>query len=189
MSGHSNTVKPISFNFWHAARLYLVALVVFHARPWGFEFVCFFSLTWHLRFDQTWRRSSDDCCVYDSLWNDWRVAWCHCLSPQKREIPDYLCGKISFELMREPCITPSGITYDRKDIEEHLQVRALLVSSVFSGRSSVLGLQKTAHLAGQDLPWRMLLVVHWFCPSFTLWSHFALSLILLVHLFTQLWKN
>uniref|UniRef100_A0A3B5KXD0 E3 ubiquitin-protein ligase CHIP n=1 Tax=Xiphophorus couchianus TaxID=32473 RepID=A0A3B5KXD0_9TELE len=40
---------------------------------------------------------------------------------QKREIPDYLCGKISFELMREPCITPSGITYDRKDIEEHLQ--------------------------------------------------------------------
>lgn len=51
---------------------------------------------------------------------------------QKREIPDYLCGKISFELMREPCITPSGITYDRKDIEEHLQVghkntRVLLV--------------------------------------------------------------
>ncbi|CDQ88652.1 unnamed protein product [Oncorhynchus mykiss] len=40
---------------------------------------------------------------------------------EKREIPDYLCGKISFELMREPCITPSGITYDRKDIEEHLQ--------------------------------------------------------------------
>ncbi|XP_055991041.1 E3 ubiquitin-protein ligase CHIP isoform X3 [Sorex fumeus] len=42
---------------------------------------------------------------------------------KKRDIPDYLCGKISFELMREPCITPSGITYDRKDIEEHLQVR------------------------------------------------------------------
>ncbi|TFK07455.1 inositol-3-phosphate synthase 1 [Platysternon megacephalum] len=40
---------------------------------------------------------------------------------KKRDIPDYLCGKISFELMREPCITPSGITYDRKDIEEHLQ--------------------------------------------------------------------
>ena len=41
---------------------------------------------------------------------------------QKREVPDYLCGKISFELMRDPVITPSGITYDRKDIEEHLQV-------------------------------------------------------------------
>lgn len=49
---------------------------------------------------------------------------CVLFSVQKREIPDYLCGKISFELMREPCITPSGITYDRKDIEEHLQVRA-----------------------------------------------------------------
>nr|SVE74806.1 EOG090X0AJZ [Daphnia carinata] len=39
----------------------------------------------------------------------------------KREVPDYLCGKISFEIMRDPVITPSGITYDRKDIEEHLQ--------------------------------------------------------------------
>ncbi|XP_067136697.1 E3 ubiquitin-protein ligase CHIP isoform X2 [Centruroides vittatus] len=40
---------------------------------------------------------------------------------RKRDVPDYLCGKISFEIMREPVITPSGITYDRKDIEEHLQ--------------------------------------------------------------------
>jgi len=37
-----------------------------------------------------------------------------------RDVPDYLCGKISFELMREPVITPSGITYDKKDIEQHL---------------------------------------------------------------------
>jgi STIP1 family protein 1 len=41
---------------------------------------------------------------------------------QTRDVPDYLCGKISFELMREPVITPSGITYDKKDIVEHLQV-------------------------------------------------------------------
>lgn len=40
---------------------------------------------------------------------------------RKREVPDFLCGKISFEIMNEPVITPSGITYDRKDIEEHLQ--------------------------------------------------------------------
>jgi len=40
---------------------------------------------------------------------------------KKREVPDYLCGKISFEVMQDPIITPSGITYDRKDIEEHLQ--------------------------------------------------------------------
>ena len=41
---------------------------------------------------------------------------------QKRDVPDYLCGKISFEILRDPVITPSGITYERKDIEEHLQV-------------------------------------------------------------------
>lgn len=41
---------------------------------------------------------------------------------QKREVPDYLCGKISFEILRDPVVTPSGITYDRRDIEEHLQV-------------------------------------------------------------------
>ncbi|XP_046854873.1 E3 ubiquitin-protein ligase CHIP-like [Xenia sp. Carnegie-2017] len=40
---------------------------------------------------------------------------------KQREVPDYICGKISFEIMKDPVITPSGITYDRKDIEEHLQ--------------------------------------------------------------------
>ena len=35
-------------------------------------------------------------------------------------MPDYLCGKISFVLLRDPVITPSGITYERKDIEDHL---------------------------------------------------------------------
>eukprot|EP00095_Tigriopus_kingsejongensis_P009525 maker-scaffold561_size136864-snap-gene-0.23 protein:Tk09525 transcript:maker-scaffold561_size136864-snap-gene-0.23-mRNA-1 annotation:"stip1-like proteiny and u box-containing protein 1" len=39
---------------------------------------------------------------------------------QKRDVPDFLCGKISFEVLKQPVITPSGITYDRKDIEEHL---------------------------------------------------------------------
>ena len=27
---------------------------------------------------------------------------------QKRDVPDFLCGKISFEILREPVITPSG---------------------------------------------------------------------------------
>lgn len=40
---------------------------------------------------------------------------------RKRDVPDYLCGKISFEILVDPVITPSGITYERKDIEEHLQ--------------------------------------------------------------------
>uniref|UniRef100_A0A6G1SAA7 E3 ubiquitin-protein ligase CHIP n=1 Tax=Aceria tosichella TaxID=561515 RepID=A0A6G1SAA7_9ACAR len=39
---------------------------------------------------------------------------------KKREVPDHLCGKISFEIMRDPVITPSGITYDRENIEDHL---------------------------------------------------------------------
>ncbi|XP_044731567.1 E3 ubiquitin-protein ligase CHIP [Chrysoperla carnea] len=40
---------------------------------------------------------------------------------RKRDVPDFLCGKISFEILQDPVITPSGITYERKDIEEHLQ--------------------------------------------------------------------
>ncbi|XP_031560170.1 E3 ubiquitin-protein ligase CHIP-like [Actinia tenebrosa] len=40
---------------------------------------------------------------------------------KKREVPDALCGRISFEIMKDPVITPSGITYDKKVIEEHLQ--------------------------------------------------------------------
>lgn len=40
---------------------------------------------------------------------------------QKREVPDVLCCRINFGIMRDPVITPSGITYERRDIEEHLQ--------------------------------------------------------------------
>jgi len=36
-----------------------------------------------------------------------------------REAPDYLFGKISFEIMQDPVITPSGITYDRTELSEH----------------------------------------------------------------------
>ena len=34
--------------------------------------------------------------------------------------PDALYGKISFELLQDPVITPSGVTYDRVNILEHL---------------------------------------------------------------------
>ncbi|XP_016931315.3 E3 ubiquitin-protein ligase CHIP-like [Drosophila suzukii] len=40
---------------------------------------------------------------------------------RKRDVPDFLFGKISFEILRDPVITPSGITYERKYIEKHLQ--------------------------------------------------------------------
>ena len=40
---------------------------------------------------------------------------------QTREAPpDALFGKISFEIMKEPVISPSGTTYDKKNILEHL---------------------------------------------------------------------
>lgn len=49
------------------------------------------------------------------------------ISSQKRDVPDYLCGKISFEILNEPVITPSGITYEKKDIEEHLEVLLFII--------------------------------------------------------------
>ena len=64
-------------------------------------------------------------CIKVGWWNN-SILWCTVLGNsvyfQKRDVPDYLCGKISFEILRDPVITPSGITYERKDIEEHLQV-------------------------------------------------------------------
>lgn len=40
---------------------------------------------------------------------------------KKREVPDVLCSRIHFGIMRDPVITPSGITYDRPDILESLR--------------------------------------------------------------------
>ncbi|XP_065187000.1 E3 ubiquitin-protein ligase CHIP-like [Sycon ciliatum] len=39
----------------------------------------------------------------------------------KREVPDNLCCQISYEVMRDPVITPSGVSYDRSSIQEHLE--------------------------------------------------------------------
>ena len=61
-------------------------------------------------------------CV-DTELASWTLILLIAFLQQKREVPDQLCGKISFEIMREPVIAPSGITYDKKDIEEHLQVK------------------------------------------------------------------
>ena len=32
------------------------------------------------------------------------------------DVPEYLCDKISFELLKDPVITPSGHTYEREVI-------------------------------------------------------------------------
>lgn len=37
------------------------------------------------------------------------------------EVPDYLCCKITLDIFRDPVITPSGVTYERAVILEHLQ--------------------------------------------------------------------
>ncbi|XP_042492019.1 E3 ubiquitin-protein ligase CHIP isoform X2 [Macadamia integrifolia] len=37
------------------------------------------------------------------------------------EVPDYLCCKITLDIFRDPVITPSGVTYERAVIIDHLQ--------------------------------------------------------------------
>ncbi|XP_059296049.1 E3 ubiquitin-protein ligase CHIP isoform X2 [Lycium ferocissimum] len=37
------------------------------------------------------------------------------------EVPDYLCCKITLDIFRDPVITPSGVTYERSVIVDHLQ--------------------------------------------------------------------
>jgi len=37
------------------------------------------------------------------------------------EVPQFMYDNISFELMKDPVITPSGITYDRSTIQAHIR--------------------------------------------------------------------
>nr|GEW22198.1 E3 ubiquitin-protein ligase CHIP-like [Tanacetum cinerariifolium] len=37
------------------------------------------------------------------------------------DIPDYLCCKITLDIFRDPVITPSGLTYERAVILDHLE--------------------------------------------------------------------
>ncbi|KAI9207255.1 Stub1 protein [Polychytrium aggregatum] len=39
---------------------------------------------------------------------------------ERRFVPDCFLGKIHFEVMTDPVVTPAGITYDRSEILEHL---------------------------------------------------------------------
>ncbi|WOK94546.1 E3 ubiquitin-protein ligase [Canna indica] len=40
---------------------------------------------------------------------------------QPKEVPDYLCCQITLDIFRDPVITPSGITYERAVILDHLR--------------------------------------------------------------------
>jgi len=37
------------------------------------------------------------------------------------EIPEHLCCKITMDIFRDPVITPSGVTYERAILYEHLR--------------------------------------------------------------------
>lgn len=37
------------------------------------------------------------------------------------EIPDYLCCKITLDILQDPVITPSGVSYERVALLEHLE--------------------------------------------------------------------
>ncbi|TVU18423.1 hypothetical protein EJB05_34523, partial [Eragrostis curvula] len=43
------------------------------------------------------------------------------LADTPTDVPDYLCCQITFEIFRDPVITPSGVTYERAVLLEHLR--------------------------------------------------------------------
>ncbi|KAF0977369.1 hypothetical protein FDP41_003361 [Naegleria fowleri] len=45
--------------------------------------------------------------------------------PKELEVPDVLCCKITFTIMRDPVVTPSGISYERSAILKHLKDNGL----------------------------------------------------------------
>ncbi|URD72932.1 Ubiquitin-protein ligase [Musa troglodytarum] len=51
---------------------------------------------------------------------------------QPTEVPDFLCCKITLDIFRDPVITPSGITYERAVLLDHLQ-------KVFMGPTKLWG--------------------------------------------------
>ena len=44
---------------------------------------------------------------------------------QKRDVPDFICGKISFEILKDPVITPSGEKSLRPDVT-YLEIEGCL---------------------------------------------------------------
>ncbi|KAG5514846.1 hypothetical protein RHGRI_036033 [Rhododendron griersonianum] len=47
---------------------------------------------------------------------------CLCLlRTSEKLVPDYLCCKITLDIFRDPVITPSGLSYERAVILEHME--------------------------------------------------------------------
>ncbi|KAK1426919.1 hypothetical protein QVD17_15599 [Tagetes erecta] len=49
------------------------------------------------------------------------------------DVPDYLCCKITLDIFRDPVITPSGLTYERAVILDHLEKVGKWIEMVFTG--------------------------------------------------------
>lgn len=50
-----------------------------------------------------------------------QVFWKAAEADVQSEVPDYLCCKITLDIFRDPVITPSGVTYERAVLIDHLQ--------------------------------------------------------------------
>lgn len=46
------------------------------------------------------------------------------------QIPDYLCCQISMDIFRDPVITPSGVTYEKAVLMEHLRKVSATLSTL-----------------------------------------------------------
>ena len=60
------------------------------------------------------------CCVVAQAFFLFNVYWTM-LPEIVLQIPDYLTCKITMEILKDPVITPSGITYEKSALLEHLQ--------------------------------------------------------------------
>jgi len=77
---------------------------------------------------------------------------------KRREVPDAFCCKITLSIMREPYITPSGITYERAVLVEHLRKNGEfdpVTKAAVSASQLVpnIALKSAIHAYLDDNPW------------------------------------
>jgi hypothetical protein len=68
-----------------------------------------------------------------------------------RQVPDHFCCKITMDIFRDPVITPSGITYERSALLEHLRK----VSLIFWSSTPSVFYDKWQHSRLINLLWQI----------------------------------
>ncbi len=76
--------------------------------------------------------------------------WWH-LMMGMRQVPDHFCCKITMDIFRDPVITPSGITYERSALLEHLRK----VSLIFWSSTPSVFYDKWQHSRLINLLWQI----------------------------------